>query len=258
VIIYRDELRGWINDFDRYNKSGEQENYLSAFMGNPFVVNRKSQSLRIDAPFVNVGGGLQPSLIPLFAKDGRDQNGFLARFGHVFPDDAEKPFYNSNVIPDHVLKDYSAYINNLLKLKFKPDAKEYIHLSPDADTMYQTWYNNNASMTNNEQSDYLRGVYGKLDIISLRLALTIHFSKWALTGAAEKHITTESMKAALDITEYFRATGIKFYNHLQSDETDQLTNKSVAQFLYAKSNSQSDIARIMKCSPQYIQKILKQ
>ncbi len=257
VIIYRDELKAWINDFNRYNKSGEQENYLSLFMGKPFIVNRKNQTLRIPQPFVNVAGGLQPSLIPEFAKDNREHNGFLARFCHVFPDDAEKPLFNQNTVPENVSNKYKEYIRNLLSIKYEPDNKEYICLSPGADMLYQNWYNTNTVKINNEKSDYLRGVYGKLDIISLRLAITIHFAKWASTALVENCITEDTMQTAIDITEYFRITGLKFYNYLQRGSGKEITNNLVAQFLHDKGNSQNEIAGVLKCSQQNVQRFLK-
>jgi len=257
VVIYRDELTAWIKDFNRYNKSGEQENYLSLFMGKPFVVNRKSQPLRINHPFVDVVGGLQPSVIPLMAKDNRDQIGFLARFGNVFPDNVEKPLYIDKTLPLGTFDKYSRYINNLLQLDYNPDDPQYITLSPEADLMYQAWYNDNVLRTNKEKSDYLKGMFGKLDIISLRLALTIHFSKWAFTSVQEEQVSTESMQAALDITEYFRITGLKVYNYLVQGDTYTLTKKNVAHFLTDLGNSQSEIARVLKCTQQNIQQLLK-
>lgn len=257
VVIYRDELSGWIKDFNRYNKSGEQENYLSAWMGNAFVVNRKTQILRIDSPFIDVAGGMQPDLINLFAKENRDRNGFLVRFCHIFPDKADKPFYNDKVIPSHVKDLYFQYINNLLSLEYTTESNQYINLSDDAHSMYITWFNNNATAINHENYDYLRGVYSKLDIISLRLALTIHFSKWALTGVNEDKITPETMKAALDITEYFRITGTKVFHHLQPQEDKTISNKEAAIYLASLGNSQNQIADVLKCSQQNVQRFLK-
>lgn len=257
IVIYRDELAGWIKDFNRYNKSGEQENYLSAFMGDAFVANRKSQIIRIKEPFINVAGGLQPDLINLFAKENRDMNGFLVRFCHIFPDKAVKPYYNNKVIPDDVKQKYFQYINNLLSLPYNPESPEFIFLSDEAQAIYEKWFNGNTEATNNSGEDYLRGVYSKLDIISLRLALTIHFSKWAFTGVTEEKITPETMQAALDITEYFRITGTKVFYHLQPSEEKVISNREAARFLSAKGISQNDISGILNCSQQNIQRFLK-
>jgi hypothetical protein len=41
-MIYRDELKGWIDDFGRYAKSGEQSNMLSTFNQLPVTYNRKN------------------------------------------------------------------------------------------------------------------------------------------------------------------------------------------------------------------------
>jgi DNA-binding XRE family transcriptional regulator len=226
-------------------------------MGDPFVVNRKTQTQRIREPFVDVAGGLQPDMINLFAKENRDRNGFLVRFCNIYPDKADKPFYNDKFIPEHVRQQYFEYIRNLLALQYNPDSNEYIYLSDEAHSIYISWFNKNASAINQEKYDYLRGVYSKLDIISLRLALTIHFSKWALTNVNENKITPETMKAALDITEYFRITGTKVFQNLQIPEEKVLSNKEVAQYLSSLGNSQNQIAEVMKCSQQNVQRFLK-
>ena len=123
--------------------------------------------------------------------------------------------------------------------------------------MYKDWFNENARATNKAKFDYLRGVYSKLDIISLRLALTIHLSKRAFTNIVEEMITPATMKAAIDITEYFRITGTKVYYHLQSGEDKGISKREVVRFLSELGKSQNQIAEILNCSQQNVLKFIK-
>lgn len=67
ITIYRDELVGWFNDFGRYAKSGEVENYLSIYNNTSVRVNRKGENITIiNDPFLSVIGTTQPNTLKKF------------------------------------------------------------------------------------------------------------------------------------------------------------------------------------------------
>lgn len=64
ITIYRDELVGWFNDFGRYARSGEVENYLSIYNNTSIRVNRKGENITIiNDPFLSVIGTTQPNTL---------------------------------------------------------------------------------------------------------------------------------------------------------------------------------------------------
>jgi hypothetical protein len=101
MMVICDELKGWLDNFDRYTKSGEQSMMLSAWSHLPVTVNRKAAGvMHIEKPLINVLGGIQPDLLPSLASDQRAENGFLSRFMVVYPDNALKAEYsvqNNNI-----------------------------------------------------------------------------------------------------------------------------------------------------------------
>src|SRR5690606_14975719 len=100
LMIYRDELKGWIDDFGRYAKSGEQSNMLSMWSQQSVTYNRKSSGiLNIEKPCVLVAGGIHRELLHTLATENRAENGFLARMISFFPDNTQKQFYN-DAMPD--------------------------------------------------------------------------------------------------------------------------------------------------------------
>lgn len=254
ILIHRDELMAWINDMNRYNKSGEQQNYLSLFMGKSFITNRVNVAMRLDKTCVNILGGIQPQLLSKFAKDNRDQDGTIPRFCFAFPDNAVKPKYSTSEIPKIIEDRYYEYIKNLLSLEFSLENENYIYLINEASFLYEKWFNKNAELSNNEQSEYLKSVYAKLDIICLRTALIIHFSNWAFTGIVEEYISIKTMQSAIDITEYFRITGRKVYNILNGKVT--LNKTDLIKTLDKLGNTQPKIAEVTKVSQQYVSKVL--
>jgi hypothetical protein len=251
-VNQRDELKGWLDDFNRYSKSGEQSNFLSSFSQVRMVTNRKGggadKVLSISNPHILVFGGMQPDLLPTLAADNRQENGFLARFCNVWPDIAQKPEYSNKVLPAELLRKWENYLSEIMSIREQIN----VTLSNEAETLYKDWFNRNAAETNNEESGYLKGVYGKLDIIALRLSIISH----TMSRMDYPDISADEMQAALNITEYFRATALKVYHKL-FDQKNVIDTKVVIKHLSGLGNSQTEIAKVMKVSQPYINKILK-
>ena len=253
IAILREELHGWFNDFGRYAKSGEQQNMLSTWSQQTYKVNRAgSEALFIQDPYVGVFGGIQPGVLPEMAKDNRAVNGFLQRFAYVYPDKIELPRYTSEELNDEMKTYYRTYIERLLSLT---GYREEIRLSRQAEELYADFFNKNSDLNNSGKlPEYLSEVNAKLDIIVLRAAIVFHFSQWACTGSSQAEITSQTMKAAIQLTEYFRITARKVYETLSRTSNDK---KEIARYLAKLGNSQTDIAAVLKVSQQYISKIVK-
>lgn len=87
LLMYRDELSGWIGGMDRYSNGGDRPFWLEAYGGRSFTVDRKStpDPIIIDRLSVAVIGGTQPDRLDSLLVKG-DDDGLLARFLVVFPD----------------------------------------------------------------------------------------------------------------------------------------------------------------------------
>jgi hypothetical protein len=254
IMTYRDELKGQIDDFGRYGKSGEQSNMLSSYFQLPIKFNRKgSTPINIPKPCIFLAGGMQVDLLPSLAADNRAENGFLSRICHVFPDTSDKSYFSNLELDPVVMKEYYKYLEILTSL---PEIS-HLTLSAEATVLYEAWFNRNADRTNEEMSGYLKGVYGKLDVISLRLAIIIHGMKLACDGEAQREITPETMEAALNITEYFRSTALKVYDTIFKEPQKNLDKKSVAKFLIGLGNQKTIVAKVLKTSRQQIDRHIK-
>jgi hypothetical protein len=253
LLIERDELKGWIDDFGRYNKSGEQSNMLSSWSGIGITYNRKTSGIMsIQHPCIMVCGGMQPDLLPSLAANNRAENGFLSRFCCVYPDNTQKAGYNNKVFPEKIRTDWEEYLTELLYM-----TKLDVRLGRDAEEKYSAWYNFNAQMTNDESTGYLKGVYGKLDIISLRLSIVIRGMKMACNVDYSLEITGEDMKAALALTEYFRATALKVYRKLFANEGSNIDKKLMANYLYKERGvNKKDISLLLGTSRSQLDRML--
>lgn len=253
IIIDREELKGWLDDFGRYNNSGEQSNMLSTWIGVSYISNRKSSKpINISNPVINVLGGMQPDILPLLAKDNRAENGFISRMCFAYPDNSLKQYYEDSTIPHEAYEEWRRFIRDLISM---PETVA-LQLTNEASAMYKNWYDKNAQLTNNEPVQHLKGVYGKLDIIVLRLAIVIKGMKLMMEGDCEETISAEIMKSAIEITEYFRATALKVYNKMFSGEKKKIEKADVIQWVLSNlQKSKSEVARFFETSRSQVDRI---
>lgn len=253
LIIERDELKGWIDDFGRYNKSGEQSNMLSVWSQSPLVCNRKnSEPINIPNPIINVLGGMQPDLLPSLGKDNRAENGFVSRICFIYPDTDLKPKYREGKLSNDMYNEWEKFIHDLVGLPEETSFK----LGADAQKIYSNWFDENAMKINNEPSQHLKGVYGKLDIISLRIAIDIKGMRLIYNSDYEEYISGEIMQSAIDITEYFRATALKVYDRMFG-ATCQMDKSAIISWALTNLNKpKKEIASFFETSRSQVDRII--
>lgn len=254
LCIYRDELKGWFDDFGRYSKSGEQSNMLSSYYGLTMLFNRAGKEpLCIKNSCIFVAGGLQPELLKTLAQDSRAENGFLSRLGFIYPDEQIKQDYSDNELEEGLIIQYHEYLDSLATIEEQIQLK----LSKAATKTYECWFNNNAKISNLEPSGYLKGVYGKLDVFLLRIAIVLHGMNFVCNNDAEDEIQQSTMEFATEITEYFRETALKVYGKIFIENGNtKLNKKEVIKYCSSLGATQNEIANATKVSQQYVQKIL--
>jgi hypothetical protein len=172
----------------------------------------------------------------------------------AYPDVDVKQHYSSKKLNPETLSNYHKYLKQLANIKETED----LTLSSGAEYIYSNWFNKNVDITNKEPKGYLKGVYGKLDVISLRLAIVVHGMELVCNKINTREISPESMQTAIDLTEYFRATALKVYDKIFSNDIPKLDKKDVAKFCKDLGASQTEISKAIKTSQQYVDKILKE
>lgn len=214
------------------------------------LINRASKEpIMIAKPAIYLCGSIQPEILKDLAKDSRAENGFLSRMAFVYPNLDDKQPYSTNKLPENCLWQFNKFLAGLDNID-----EVKLTLSNDAEMLYEGWYNANAERSNAESSGYLKGVYGKLDVIALRMAIVIH----GMSFSKSTEINAESMKAGLEITEYFKVTALKVYDKIFGNKNSPATTKKdVIHFLSKEGFPQVEIANILKVRKQYVNKILK-
>lgn len=217
----RDEIAGFVKDFNRYSQGGDAENYLSMWNGDALTVDRKTSGpIRIKKTFVCVGGTIQPAVIEELANGGRAANGFIDRLLFVWPDGLEKPLWTDDEINLPLLEAYQDAITRLLDLTFDAENKAHtLTLEADAKRrLFQFFNDENKPLCDAAENEALAGIYGKFDIHTARLVIALHLLWWAYQGKGDvPHLVEcQTVERAIRAAEYFRSQALKVFNRLHN------------------------------------------
>ena len=261
ILLYRDELKGMIDDFCRYAKSGELSQMLSMFDSDTIVVNRKSdEPLLIKAPFMSIIGSIQPSvLVDTFGNDNMMNNGFNQRWLFCYPESGMPEMYNDVSIPQSVISDWKDFIYNLIMYDFSVMGGK-IYIRGEAKRVYIDYYNS-LQIKKASADDYLSSVYSKLQIHVIRWAGVAHILGNSPTSI---DITPEEMEYSVRCMDYFERCALKVYRMLLEGRGNRHEVKSmgkeemIANVYHCTSPvSQRAVADALGITKQYVSKCLK-
>ncbi|RVT71207.1 DUF3987 domain-containing protein [Flavobacterium sufflavum] len=208
MCIYVDELKGWLKNFNRYNSSNEEENYLSFWSGTEISTDRTSvKSLRLDDPCLSVVGSTQISVLKDFGKDGRSTNGFMDRLLFVYPNEEKILQWNIESINKVLFNNYNALIHNLIEIGDEdPNVSTVIEIEPEAKEYLFRWQNNRPYKF---FFDYERSIEIKLQQYVLRFTLILHLIHSIVECKSKNKIEIYSIKGAIKLFDYFLNNAIK-------------------------------------------------
>lgn len=261
ILLYRDELKGMIDDFCRYAKSGELSQMLSMFDSDTIVVNRKSdEPLLIKDPFMSIIGSIQPSvLVDTFGNDNMMNNGFNQRWLFCYPESGMPEMYNDVSIPQSVISDWKDFIYNLIMYDFSVMGGK-IYIRGEAKRVYIDYYNS-LQIKKAGADDYLSSVYSKLQIHVIRWAGVAHILGNSPTSI---DITPEEMEYSVRCMDYFERCALKVYRMLLEGRGNKHEVKSmgkeemIANVYHCTSPvSQRAVADALGITKQYVSKCLK-
>lgn len=218
IMIYNDELSGFLNTFQRYNKGNDEQFYLSVWSGKPVVVDRKTAvSIRINEPVINVIGSIPPNILDKsFA--GKEDSGFFDRWLLTYPLGVEKKPWSDTEARPEVAAEYQKIVNSLLKLQFKlsPEGEPYsiiLEYERDAYSVLKKWQIENTRLINETDQDGIKAIRSKMETYCHRFALIQHMMEYACGGGnyVPHRVNKKSVELALALSDYYiqSATSIR-------------------------------------------------
>ncbi len=212
VLLHSDEIATFLGNLNRYAKSGEIPQLISIWSGDNVTINRKGdEPTVIDAPFLNIIGGVQPSVLQeTFGSDYFRNSGMNQRWLFVFPDPTPPPMYSEASIPQEIRKKWSFFISHLTDAYLSHI--ETITISGDTKATYTAYYNE-LQEKKAIANDYMGAVYAKLQVTVERWAGLTH-----LLGENPdlQKISPQEMEHAIQCMRYFEATAEKVYSQLST------------------------------------------
>jgi hypothetical protein len=233
LLIYVDELMGFINSFGQYKsgKSGEQEQYLSMHDGKSVCVNRKTQDpIVIEKTCVSILGGMQPSKLFQFLGDGRADDGFLYRFLFVFA--TEKKVEDDSVNEENELAkhQYNQLVTRLAEKNFKVQYQ----LDEKGKQILRYWKKRCDELFGEDEFD--NAYQKKLIKMVLRFALISHCSR-EINHDHPGKIQASSVLNAIKTAEFFRANLNNLMEHFY-DSDQYITESRLKEILKKIPNGQ--------------------
>ena len=261
ILLYRDELKGMIDDFGRYSRSGELSQLLSIFDSDNIVINRKSDdTLLIERPFMSILGSIQPSvLLETFGSDLMMGNGFNQRWLFTYPDQVPPAMYSDSIIPQSITNDWKTFVINISIYDYSVDGGT-LYLRGEAKKVYIDFYNKLQTLKV-DADDYMCSVYSKMQIYAIRWAGIAHMLG---NNPYSIDITPEEMDYSCRCMDYFIRCAEKVYVKLmegrkrQPESKPMVNEEMIARIYFANApKSQRAFADAIGVSQPYIAKCLK-
>lgn len=236
ICLYVDELKTWVNNFNRYSKGSEEQFWLSNFSGKPIIVDRRSNehSISVRKSFISVIGSIQFHQLCDLAKGDKSDNGFIDRILFVVPRKMQKQYWSTDELPTSIDVIWNDTIKRLNEIDCAMDENGDpvpVELSYDSEArakLYQ-WQRSNVDLCNSEFNERLIGIYSKLEIYISRFSLVLQLIHWVFGEQTKEYVGLGSLEGAIELTEYFRQTAQRVQAIISNYIIEQLneTQKAV-------------------------------
>ena len=220
ICVHFDELNGWFESFNKYKKTGgEEEQWLSLHGGDSIVINRKTQDdvISVAEPFVCVIGAMQPNVLIRCFKGHKTDNGFLNRM--LFVDnssDGLPVLWKDDDLPSTVAGDWEDFLLRVyyssMEIEGTVGVREYT-FNEDAWLVMRTWQNSKEEDLAEKADDLEISIFRKIQDYALRFCIPIQVMREVAGEVAESSkIDGITAARAIGLAEYF------FENALEIDE----------------------------------------
>jgi len=229
LLLSRDELAGWFGSFDRYAGAGkagaDSANWLSMFNAESIIVDRKTgipRTIYVPQAAVCVSGGIQPGILNRALGDEHRESGLAARLLLTYPPRKAKEWTEADIDP-RAEAELARLVDKLFDLQSTTSddggtRPVLVRLSPEAKAAWMSYYNAH----NVEQADLtgdMAAAWSKLEEYAARLALVVHYIRWAAADVSEElRLDVASMKAGIAFVTWFKHEARRVYAML--GETD--------------------------------------
>ncbi len=223
VLVFRDELTGWLRNLDREGRESDRAFYLESWNGTgAYTYDRIGRgTLHIEAATVSVLGGIQPGPLASYVREastgGRGADGLLQRFQMLVWPDEPRGWVNVDRWPDTDAKNAAfATFERLAGLDplavgggSDDGGLSYLRFALDAQEAFDEWRSDLEARIRAGEPEIIEAHLRKYRSLLPSLALLCHLADEPHGGP----VTLAAMLRAADWCEYLEAHARRLYAH---------------------------------------------
>lgn len=248
--IVRDEIKGWIDDWGAYHKSGEASKYLTLLDGGRVRLSRKNNDKDIVIPHAQISilGGIQKDYLRKTFTEDMVVSGFVPRLLFCFPDFKLKKRCREH-LPKNILEPWEELCDKLASMD-----KRTLNLDSESESLYYQYIDILDRRAALSEDDNIASMCGKLQINVLRLTIATHFMGH---NAELRTINKDELQYNIELMGYFERNWLKVYEYIK-DRTPHLSNEQLIVCIHKNNPNaqQTSIADALGVSKQYVNKII--
>src|SRR5690606_11875282 len=209
----------------------DEQFWLSTWNGRSYSGIRSGKDkFVLNRPFVNVVGGIQPTITyKLFAKD-RDTTGFIFRLLFAVPEKVKIATPSQLFhMPDSIEEVHTKSIRSMyfgLPVEDPYDDSKLCLLHPEAIRIFNEWTSNRIriinSMSDIRDKEIHSGILGKIKEYALRFSALLHIADLAYEHKEfkiEEIVPASTMERALRLADYFYQSAVDVYDRVNVSMT---------------------------------------
>lgn len=259
VAKFADELLEWINGLNGYSKKEgtDEQFWISSWNCAKYSGIRSGKNkFTIESPFVNLYGGIQPSVLYKLFKNDRATTGFIFRLLFASPTESRVCEPDTSFqIPEEFEAVHNEAIRRLyfeLPVTDMYEKPKSCVISEESDILYKTWCTKRTRKTNGLTDIYEReiasSILGKIKEYALRFAAILHLMDRAFEKDSffeyKEVIDISTMKRALLLADYFYDSAEQTYKYVDSKITAPPEVMLMAN-LFKQKHSFAQIAKVL-------------
>ena len=221
LLVFRDELTGWLRQLDKDGQEGARSFYLEAWSGKGrYVFDRIGRgTLHIDSACVSILGGIQPGPLIDYVSaangQGRGADGLLQRFQLIVWPDDPGTWRNVDRWPEKDARNRAFgvfdYIDNLVPVSIgaqqdDPGEIPYLHFNSVAQGLFDEWRADLERRIRDDLPEAFESHLAKYRKLCPALALLIH-----LAEGNNGSVTDTAMIKAAAWCEYLETHAARVY-----------------------------------------------
>jgi len=243
IMLYRDELSGWLTSFGQYKggKGDDKQFYMECWSGSPIKTTRKSgDTMIVRNPFLTIIGSLQPATLHLLQQNVED--GFFDRFLISYPQTEIKEI-SEDVLSKETSSLYEEIIYNLYNFDgviqddgtIKPF---FMEIEKGGFAVYKEWHDK-LMKESSTFVDCMVNVFAKLRTQALRIALIFA----SIDGS--QNVTINHLKRAFRLCDYFKSQYKKVFHYTGRTE-DEIKSSPIMRYMIKKRLTEMTVRILVK------------